>query len=340
MANQVTLQTTFIQWKDIINAVIDEIGDLDSLPTVDKTSLINSLIELDDDFTTLMSDVGDVDALTTTTQVSTVLAINELVSSLGNINTNVNTNATSLGTITNLTTEADTSIVLAINELNTLKADKKSISYTNLDKNNGRFSSDEGVIATTTDSGSIVSSNLSTLSMIDKFVDDNITNGGVGAVLPTNVIELMTELVTAGRTDQLNGYEFFILDILAGAGVDDGINENSVDYYPVLSTDRTRLGRIGQEVTWQGWVKVSTVSEVALLGDATTNISINGSEVANPYVLSEADGWVFVKLVKELVNEYENYFPSIRCVDGTTVHVALSGFFDGDVDIPSHLSLI
>lgn len=340
MANQVTLQTTFLEWKDIINTIIDEIGDLTTLPTVDQTSVINSLIELDNDFTILMSDVGDVDTLTTSTQVSTVLAINELVTELGSSKQNITTNATSLGVIANLTTTADASLVLAVNELNELKADKKSISYTNLDVNNGRFSSDVGVIATTTDAGSFVSHNLSTLSMIDKFVDDNITNGGVGAALPTNVSDLMTELVEAGRTDQLNGYEFFILDILAGAGVDDGINENSVDYYPILSTDRTRLGRIGQEVTWQGWVRVSTVSQVALLGDATTDVYVDGAEVANPYILSEADGWVFVKLVKTLVNEYENFFPSIRCVDGTTVHVALSGFFDGDVDIPSHLSLI
>ena len=340
MPNSVTLQTSFNQWRIITNELITEAGALSALPTVDKTSLVNSIIEIDDNITDIISDIGNLDDLDTGTQVSIILAINEVVASIGTLNGNDTTFASSLGVLANLTTNVKTSIVDSINDLNTTKADKKSQNFTNLDLNNGRFASDVGVTASTVDDGLFNSFNSSVFSTTEQFFDDNITNGGAGSALTANITSLMTELVANGRTDQRYGYEFFILDITAGAGIVGGATVNTVDYYPIMSTNRARLGRIGSQITWQGWVKVGTVGEIAILGDANTDVYIDNSEETAPYELAETDGWVFVKLVKTLTNEYENHLPSIRCIDGTVVHVALSGFFEGDANIPTHLSLI
>ncbi len=340
MVQAVTKQNTFEQWRVLTNEIITEIGSLNSLPTVDKTTVINALIEIDDEITQVIADVGDLSTLSTTSKLSIVSSVNEVDTALDALSTTVTSLSDKIGTLSSLSTVIKTDIVSSVNELYTTKAERKSQVYINLDDNNGRFCSETGIMASTTINSVFLSPiNSSSMSIVDKFINDNSTNGGAGSTLPSNVSSLLTELSTAGRTELRYGAEFYILDVTAGNGTDDGILVNTVDYYPIISSDEI-LGRIGENITWQGWVKTSTAGESIILGDASTTLDINGTSETTPYVLSETDGWVFVKMVKILTKEYESNFPAIRAENSTVTHIALSGIFEGDCDIGTHLGVV
>jgi hypothetical protein len=340
MPNHVELETKWNDWRLITNEIIDEVGNIDGLSTTDKTSVVIAVNELKSSIDDISNDIGDLGTLTTTDTSKIVNAINELdliISGLSNEDITLSNKIGDLGTLTTV----QTSLVNAINELNTSKALAKDLSYINIDDNNGRFATETGVTATTTSSGKYFNAyNSSSLSIVDKFIDDNSTNGGGGSALPANIISLTTKLSAEGRTDMRYGYEFYVLDITAGSGTTDGVNVSGTDYYPIISTNRERLGRIGSTMTWQGWVKVSSSGDTLILGDALTTLTVDGTTQTAPFAITEGTGWHWVEMVKTLVNEYDNFFPSIKCEDTTIAHIALSGYFDGDVSVPPHLSLI
>jgi len=122
MATEVNLKTTFLEWKDITNSIISEIGDITTLSTDDKTNLVLSVNEV-------LSELGNVGSLNTTDKTNLVAAINELLTKIGtltSLTTTAKTNLvlainevlTKLGTLTSLNTASKTSAVSAINEVN------------------------------------------------------------------------------------------------------------------------------------------------------------------------------------------------------------------------------
>ena len=77
--NVVTSGATF----DAIEVVSDKLGDLATLKTTDKTTVVNALNEVYDALADLTTNVGDITLLTTTDKTSVVNAINELVTTIG-----------------------------------------------------------------------------------------------------------------------------------------------------------------------------------------------------------------------------------------------------------------
>ena len=76
--NSVNVVTSGAVFTAIKNTV-DKIGDLTTLKTTDKTTIVNALNEVYDALVDLTDKVGDITALTTTDKTSVVNAINELV---------------------------------------------------------------------------------------------------------------------------------------------------------------------------------------------------------------------------------------------------------------------
>lgn len=77
--NVVTSGATY----NAIKTVADKLGDLATLKTTDKTSVVNALNEVYDALVDLTTNVGDITLLTTTDKTSVVNAINELVTTVG-----------------------------------------------------------------------------------------------------------------------------------------------------------------------------------------------------------------------------------------------------------------
>lgn len=77
--NVVTSGATF----DAIKVVSDKLGDLATLKTTDKTTVVNALNEVYDALVELSDNVGDITLLTTTDKTSVVNAINELATTIG-----------------------------------------------------------------------------------------------------------------------------------------------------------------------------------------------------------------------------------------------------------------
>ena len=86
----------------------NNIGDLSSLTTTAKSSLVSAVNEVNQNSGVAL--IGDLSSLTTTEKSTVVGAINE-------VDSNTDTNTTSIGTLSNLTTTVKTDLVSAINEV-------------------------------------------------------------------------------------------------------------------------------------------------------------------------------------------------------------------------------
>ena len=145
-----TVEESIQALNTLISALDTKVGDLASLTTTDKSSIVNAINDVVSALTTVVNNIGDLASLTTIDQSSIVNAINELVTSIAGV-------VAMIGDLTNLTTTDKSSIVNAINEL-----------VTNLSTLSGNV----GDLAnlTTTDTSSIVNAinelvtSLSTLS--------------------------------------------------------------------------------------------------------------------------------------------------------------------------------
>jgi len=116
----------FYDWRNKFNQIGVLLGDLSSLTTTNKTSLINAINELDSDIgdlSTLDSNIGNLANLNTTDKTSLVNAINELVNSINGLDSEI-------GDLLTLTTTLKTSLIDAINELDSDIGDLSNLSTT------------------------------------------------------------------------------------------------------------------------------------------------------------------------------------------------------------------
>lgn len=350
-----------------INEIHGQVGDLASLSTTDKNSIVSALNEV-------LGAIGDIATLSTTNQSNVVAAINELDGEIGdlgalattdqsNIVAAINETQSDIGTgdaaivayvdnqvgdPNNLTTTDKTNVVAAVNELDSeveTKVSSDNVYVENKELNQGRFTSDTGRNASVFDGVTkcIVESNASVFAQGEKFIDDNADNGGAGGSLGSDASDLVTALGVAGRTDLRNGYEFYILDVTAGASTTDGQNVSSIDYYPICETDDSFLGPIGSTITYQFWCRLETLSTPAnngiILGDTNVTTYINGIE-SNQHLLTVGDGWVHVRQTATLTNEFKKYFPSIYANSGDVVNIALACLYQANVDNGIHLGVM
>lgn len=85
-----------IQANEAVNEIIDNLGNLETLETKDKTNLVRGINEI-------TKNIGDMETLTTDDKLNIVNAVNEVISDIGNIKT--------------LTTDDKSNIVNAVNEI-------------------------------------------------------------------------------------------------------------------------------------------------------------------------------------------------------------------------------
>lgn len=103
---------------DVIFAQLDaKIGDITSLTTTDKSSIVNAVNEIDSDTDTNTSAIGTLSNLTTTAKTDLVSAINEVDGNTDTNASNISTNSSAIGTLSNLTTTAKTDLVSSNNEI-------------------------------------------------------------------------------------------------------------------------------------------------------------------------------------------------------------------------------
>ena len=258
-------------------------------------------------------------------------AINELVSSLGNLNA--------------LTTTAKGSAVAAINELDAAKVESVNVPVENKEVNHGRFSAETVRALTTFDDTTIgmVEYNSATFAEGEKFIDDNVDNGGSGGSLGTDASALVTALGSAGRSDLRNGYEFYILDITAGGGTSDGVNVSTIDYYPIVESDDSFIGPIGSTVTYQFWCRLESLATPTnngiILGDTSVTTYVNGVQ-ENQALLEVADGWVHVRQTAVLTNEFKQFFPAIFANVGDVINIALPCLYQANVNNGIHVGVM
>jgi len=365
--NKVNDNTKFIQWKDITNLLIDAIGDLTTLTTIEKNTLVGAINELNanignlallttDETTNLVGAINELDSLidvniadiiaiyssigvlanlTTDDKTSLVNAINE-VDGLVNTNiTNIGTNTNNIGTLSSLTTDDKSNLVNAINELDADLATQNSAYFENFD--NSRFSADTGKTITTFNKGTLFNNhNSSSMNVGDKFIDDNANNGGSAGTMGADALSLLAKLVVEGRVEQRYGYEFFINKIISGSGTADPQTVNVIDYYPQTISNDKFLGDIASNITWSGYIQNMDATNLVVLGNANANLStyIDGILQATPYELTNATGWVHVRQKLKLTQEYLKIFPAIYATAGnsTEIQVALSALYRADVN--------
>ena len=105
---------------DVIFAQVDEkIGDLSSLTTTDKSSIVAGVNEIKNEADTNASNIGTLSSLTTTDKTDLVSAINE-------VDSKTDTNASSIGTLSSLSTTNKSDLVSAITEVDGKTASNSS----------------------------------------------------------------------------------------------------------------------------------------------------------------------------------------------------------------------
>jgi len=341
-------QTKFLGWKEIINLIIDAIGDNGNLTTDEKITLVGAINEVDGNtdvnilaIADIISDIGDINNLTTTVTSNIVQALNGLqtettanADAIGINQTAIGSNSTNIGTIGDLDT-VSTDLVEAINEVNG-KIDHTGLNpyFENFD--NSRFSLDTGITISAFNKGNLLNSyNSSTITVGDKFINDNSDNGGSAGNMGGDAITLLAKLVVEGRSEVRYGYEFFIGQITAGGGTADVINFNATDYYPQTTSNDKYLGSINEYITWAGYVENTDAVNDILIGSTHPNLTtyIDGVEEANPYELSNATGWIHVRQKLFLTQEFKTIFPLISATSGnaSVINIALSCLYRADV---------
>lgn len=329
-----------------INELDDEIGALADLDTDFTTNLVGAINELQQEILDTINSidlmVGDLDSLNTTDKDSVVDAINEVVASVSTVNGKV-------GDVGTLDTTEQSDVVGAINEVVTsvaTKATPSNIPVTNLETNHGRFSAETVRALTSFDDTLVgmVEYNSAAFSEGEKFIDDNSDGGGAGGSLGADALALVTALGSAGRSDLRNGYEFYILDITAGGGTADGQSVTAIDYYPVISGNDSFLGPIGSTITYQFWVRLETLATPAntgvVLAASSVTTYVNGTEITSDELLEVADGWVHVRQTAILTNEFKQFFPVIQANVGDVINIALPCMYQANVNNGIHVGVM
>lgn len=96
------------------------IGDLSTLDTTAKSSLVNAINEVNTNTDSNTTNIGNLSNLTTTANTNLVSAINE-------VDSEADTNTTAIGTLANLETVVKTNLVGAVNEINSNVGDLSTL---------------------------------------------------------------------------------------------------------------------------------------------------------------------------------------------------------------------
>jgi hypothetical protein len=225
--------------------------------------------------------------------------------------------------------------VVAINET----VSNSVSTLTSFELNHGRFSNETSKELTSSSANTISKEyNNSSFSITKKFINDNSDFGGSGGNLDPDVLSLIETIETkAGRTEKRYGSEFYINEVTCGSGTSGSITHLTLDYYPIINNTEAFLSRIGEYVTFSGWIRLDALGNPSnngiILGNPNIVVYIDGIEVSSPFLLTDTDGWVHVRMVKQLVTEYDEIFPAIYANELDVIQIALPGFFRGNINM-------
>ncbi len=176
---------------DVIFAQVDaKIGDLSSLTTTDKSSIVAGVNEVKSEADTNASNIGTLSNLTTDSKTNVVSAINE-------VDSHADTNASNIGTLSNLTTSNKTDLVNAISEVDSHADTNASAigtmsSLTTTDKSSLVASNNEIVSRSTTainKLGVIYDTSYSSISQTGNYVLEHGVSGISGSIHYTSLLE-------------------------------------------------------------------------------------------------------------------------------------------------------
>lgn len=369
-----SLDASFVSITNVVaacNNLVNRIGDLSTLSTTAQNNLVVAVNEVNTNLGTVASNIGTLGDLDTTDQSNTVAAINEVVASIGDLGTlttteqgsivgalnevvtsvtTVNSRVTNeVGDLSSLNTTDQSSAVAAINELVAEALTRSVVPVENMLTNHGRFSAETSRVLTTFDAtmNQMVAYNAAVLAQGERFIDDNSNYGGAGGALGTDVGALMTAIQGAGRSDNRNGFEFYLCDITAGGGTADPETFNSENYYPILEGADFFIAPIGSTVTFQCWLRLKSIVDEPtfgglLLGDlaGTVSTEVDGVAAAQQSILAVAGGWVHVRQTAVMTNEFKRFFPAIYANNGDVVQIALPTLYAADVNNGIHLGVM
>lgn len=101
-----TMEDLYHVYLDTVAAILEMIGDLDDLQTIDKSSLVNAINEI---ATEVLGKIGDLDDLQTSDKTSIVNAINSVVDDLNDLSAVLDGRAICFDTVANMIADVDLS---------------------------------------------------------------------------------------------------------------------------------------------------------------------------------------------------------------------------------------
>lgn len=173
-----------------------------------------------------------------------------------------------------------------------------------------------------------------TVAEAGKFIHNNADFGGAGGSMTATMLDLIAAQGRAG-TSAKNGVEYYVAEFTAGSGTSSS-SQTGPDgtKYLTTITDQQNIVAADNTTTFTGWLRCSQGS-IYLSEVSYSQIEVNGIDqsAAAPYVLSDSDGWVFVRLVSGAsIGGYNNIWPRIMAANGDKFQVALPAAFAGAVN--------
>lgn len=161
-----------------------------------------------------------------------------------------------------------------------------------------------------------------------KFIQNNDDFGGSAGAMTATTVDLINTMGRVG-SDARYGVEFYIGQLTMGAGTAGAISLPGGTRY-LLQICSSRMGAgLGNWSTVAMWLRAMDDDIYLLEGDG---LFINGARVFGDYLLTPAEGWVFMRNYMSIPRGYTTNFPRMYALAGDRLQYALPSKFPGRVD--------
>ncbi len=166
-----------------------------------------------------------------------------------------------------------------------------------------------------------------------EFIHDNSTNGGSAGALTEPVSTLITAMGRTGSAARY-GIEFFVSTYSFGSGtLSASVGTDSVTRYLATTNLSRALFQAQQYATMVFWVRARTSS--FHIGN---DYYKNGVLVTANTPITVAEGWVHIRVTAQTSVGYNNSFPGIYGVSGSSINIGLMAVYGGAADVGLHAS--
>lgn len=183
-----------------------------------------------------------------------------------------------------------------------------------------------------------VAYNGSTFASVGQFIHDNTDFGGNAGNMTQTTVDLINAMGRAGYEGRY-GVEFYIMEIAAGLGTAASLTGSSGDLYLMATNGSKAMFAFEGLASFSGWVRAID-GEIGLWGTSDwVFTAVNGVPEPAPYLLSPAQGWVYVEAIRQQVFGYDASFPRFYGERGVSkVQIACPAVFSGYVRTGGHVS--